>query len=443
MTVSSLRELYYDPRVGLASKTSFAAKARQLGFATKEVDAFLKAQEVAQLHKERGPRPHYFPVWGRGPGSYQADLMFMDDPRNHAKQIPVLNIIDNNSRMLYGYMLKSKTNAEVLKALMDWVDEVKDKPVFLQTDNGTEFTGRAIELFLAKQGILHGTVDPGDHQGQSMVERVHQTLRRLFTLYEDAFKEPWTRGFKDLVWNYNHRVHSGIGLEPAEADEFVGLARRRVQYAEAQKDFEKFHIGDRVRKLVHKRAFGKGKARWSTQVYIITGTNGHHLFVLDDGTFNKHYELQRIGAVEQANELPSLEPVREAVRRAKKTSRDLRKAGVSQANIATTTRQKKATEQFVAAPAPNPRTLPRDKPHVKNPRAKVTIDPATIKVVEVREGRRLFLGRVGRLLNGKYEVSFNDGSIGEYTPEDIVKFRWRPNQSQKSKLKDDPNWTPI
>jgi hypothetical protein len=44
---------------------------------------------------------------------------------------------------------------------------------------------------------------------------------------------------------------------------------------------------------------------------------------------------------------------------------------------------------------------------------------------------------------GNYVVNFDDGSEGEYSPADILRFKWTPNAAQRARLKKDPTWTPI
>jgi hypothetical protein len=67
-----------------------------------------------------------------------------------------------------------------------------------------------------------------------------------------------------------------------------------------------------------------------------------------------------------------------------------------------------------------------------------------VKIIEVREKGKYYLGRVGDLLpNGNFVVDFNDGSEGEYSPADVLKFKWRPNVAQRARLKKDPTWSPI
>ena len=67
-----------------------------------------------QLTKTKGTKKiNYFLIL-RPPGSFQADLMFADNPRNKSKQLPILCIIDTNTRYAYTYLLKNKTDKEVL-----------------------------------------------------------------------------------------------------------------------------------------------------------------------------------------------------------------------------------------------------------------------------------------------------------------------------------------
>jgi transposase InsO family protein len=105
----------------------------------------------------------------------------------------------------------------------------------VQSDGGTEFLNRGVTAFFKNNNIERRIAEPGDHHGQGIIERFHGTLRRLFRLYEDAFKEPWKKGFDDLVYNYNHRVHRSIGVEPVNASEAQGMYQRRQQYDEAMK----------------------------------------------------------------------------------------------------------------------------------------------------------------------------------------------------------------
>ena len=116
-------------------------------------------------------------------------------------------------------------------------------------------------------------------------------------------------------------------MAPAEADETTGLFFKELQYAEAQKQYDRLRVGDTVRKQIHKKkGFDKGRARWSQALYTVTGKEHNH-YVLSDGSTAKHYELQRVAAVQKVVR-PDREVERTAVKKDKKVVRDLRKEGV-------------------------------------------------------------------------------------------------------------------
>jgi hypothetical protein len=426
----SLRDLFYDPKVGLSSALAFMKRARQAGHSPKEITDFLKRQQVAQIHKEVHKTDiHFFPLTGRSAGSYQMDLMFMYDPRNRTLNLPILTIINNNSRRLYAYVLKNRSQEQILGGLKQWLQEVQEPPTFLQSDNEKAFTSKQVGNLLGAHSIIQSFVEPEDHRGQGMVERVHQTLRRLFTLYEEAFHKPWRDGFTDLIFNYNHRVNRSIGTEPAEANETAGSLSRLKQYLTAEQDFKRFKVGDKVRKAMYNKAvnlFDKGRTKWSTRVYTITGTNGYHLYQLNDDSFVPHYELQLLHGEPEIHE-PTKQPLSELqvqAKKAKKSTRALKKQGIlafnntgeNEAPVAEK-RQSKTPSTYVATPS-----------NLKELKAQREAEQAKVK----KQGERI-PAYVQKFVNGKWvrgrvingtRIKYLDGSEGTYSKQDksIYKF---------------------
>ena len=410
-----MNELFYNPKLGLSSAMAFMRAARERGYAPNDILEFLRRQEVNQIHKQQNTNAiNYFPNWGRGEGSYQMDLMFMDNPRNRTKLLPILTVINVNSRKLYAYVLKSRSTADVLTALLKWLTEVKEMPHFVQSDNEKAFRSKKVGELLGNKRIIQSFVEPEDHKGQSEVERVHGTLRRLFTLYEEAFHEPWLTGFRELVWNYNHRYHRAIGTEPWYATEDAGLLRRTKQYAEAQRDFEKFKIGDKVRKAVFnkdKDKFRKGRDVWSRKVYTVVGTNGFHLFQIDDRnkTFQRHYDLQLVmGEPEKFDtDKPSLRAAQREARKLKRAERRQRKEGIENflnpgqaEQLPEGARAKVAPVAFVAEPSKQ--KAPPKKPVIE-PRV---FNPDAVKVAEAQFKGKYHFGKVMKLGPDKFKVHF-------------------------------------
>lgn len=279
-----MQDIWSDPRyVGRA----FYDKAQELGFKTKDIEAFVEKQEGHQLTKDqRGTA--YFPVWGHGPGSYQADLMFVKDK-------PILCVVNVNSRYAYAYALTNKGSKGVADALSVFVKEAEPRSPceFLQTDNGSEFLNKDVAKVLERSGVTHTTVEAGDHRGQSYVERFNQTLRRLVQLWTDTTGVPWRPVLPQLVENYNNRYHRVIMMPPSQANDLTGMYLKQVQYEQARKQLTKLKVGDSVRKQIHKATFDKGRVRWSKAIHTIESAEGNR-FVLSDGSTARHYELQKV-----------------------------------------------------------------------------------------------------------------------------------------------------
>jgi hypothetical protein len=318
-----MEELWNNP---LFIGTRFTQEAKKIGFSLKEIKEFVAKQEAYQQTKQKGGTIDYFPIL-RPPGSFQMDLMFLDNPRNKTKQLPILCFIDTNTRYAYTYLLKNKTADEVLRATNDFLYDSKGKCQFVQSDNGSEFINKKIEQLFTEHGVSHSTVEPGDHRGQGAVERFNKTLKGLVLLIVNQGFD-WTKFLPQITENYNHRVHSAIGVAPVDATENEGRYVRYLQYLDARKRLLEFKPGDQVRKELFRHALEKGGLRWSKQVFTVKAIEGNHV-VLDDDTNWQYYNLQKISGVEKAAG-PSDEE-RQQVRVEKKKERDFRAEGIERA----------------------------------------------------------------------------------------------------------------
>jgi len=314
-----MEEIYTDPRfIGKA----FVPEARKRGFTIKQINEFLAKEAGHQLTKQRG-HVDYFPLWGP-PGTYQADLMFIEGKT-------VLTLINVNSRFAYAYPLQNKKGGGVLGALIKFVHDsgLRSPCCTIQTDNGPEFLNKQVQDFFKRVNITHETVEVNDHRGQGMIERFNRTFRNLATLYKNTTGQGFANVTQQLIDNYNGRVHSSILMAPEEATDLTGFAIRASGYQNALKQFQRFKVGDTVRKLINKSSkFEKGAERWSQALFTITGKEQNH-FVLSDGSTARHYEIQLVNPESKTIER-DLEGERQEARKEKKKTRDLRKEGISE-----------------------------------------------------------------------------------------------------------------
>jgi hypothetical protein len=197
-----------------------------------------------------------------------------------------------------------------------------------------------------------------------------------------------------------------------------------------------FRVGDHVRLRINiENPFKKGRSNWSRDVWTITGTNGHHRFILDDPekTHALAYDLQLVSGEPQTAPVLEQPPLdKEPARKAKKQVRAIRKEGIQnflgsgkQDELASAKRAPKAPEVFEAKPAPAQQTL--DRSHL-GPKRKLGprkgIDPDSIHFTQSRlDSRKFHYGKVSKQ-GTKYVSVYDDGRTVSYTPEELIKVRF-------------------
>ena len=409
-----LKSLYYDPRTGLSSIAGFYHRAKEHGFTRAQVADFLSRQELFQRNKDRTER-HYFPIWGL-PDSYQTDLLDMG-VREYKGYRYILNIIEINTRKAYAYPLKRKS--ETPDVFITWMKLMK--PHVIQCDQGTEFTNNKIQKFCTSHDINLRFIEPRNKTDQGKIERFNGTLRRLITLYMMAYKtDDWVKALPILLENYNSRFHSALGTSPDKADETAINTKNRKQFNEAQQYFQRFGIGDRVRRLINKKAntFYKGRNEWTKEVYTIDQIKWHQFHLKGQG-WVKSWEVQLVPDETESFEPPDAEPqVSITVKKKKaKSARALKKQGIQAYNHvgekeapSTEKRQPKTREVYVAKPS-----------NLKELKAQREAEQAKVK----RQGERIPL-YVQKFVNGKYirgkvidgaSIKYLDGTSGKYSKE--------------------------
>ena len=116
----------------------------------------------------------------RGSQSYdhwQVDLVDVSTYREDNSGVRyLLCCLDAFTRYAWVRTLRSKRTKEVAEQFQDVVNESPETPLFLQTDKGREFLGKAFTEILKAEGIRHFTCENDDVKC-SMVERFQKTLQ--------------------------------------------------------------------------------------------------------------------------------------------------------------------------------------------------------------------------------------------------------------------------
>ena len=141
---------------------------------------------------------------------------FMVERTSNGRAFRILNIIDEFTREC----LRIKVNRKI--SSQDVIDELftlfifRGIPEHIRSDNGPEFTARAVRRWLNRLGVKTLFIEPGSPWENGYIESFNGKLRdellnrEIFTTLEEArvLIEQWRREYNQL------RPHSSLGYRP-------------------------------------------------------------------------------------------------------------------------------------------------------------------------------------------------------------------------------------
>ena len=141
---------------------------------------------------------------------------FMVERTTDGRAFRVLNIIDEFTRE----NLNSKVNRKI--SSQDVIDELfnlfifRGIPEHIRSDNGPEFTAKAVRRWLNRLGVKTLFIEPGSPWENGYIESFNGKLRdelldrEIFTTLEEAkvLIEQWRRDYNQV------RPHSALGYQP-------------------------------------------------------------------------------------------------------------------------------------------------------------------------------------------------------------------------------------
>jgi putative transposase len=141
---------------------------------------------------------------------------FMIDRTANGRAFRILNIIDEYTRESLSILVARKiSNQDVIDLLFD-LFIFRGIPEHIRSDNGPEFTARAIRRWLGRLGIKTLFIEPGSPWENGYIESFNGKLRdellnrEIFTTLEEAkvLIEQWRREYNQV------RPHSALGYRP-------------------------------------------------------------------------------------------------------------------------------------------------------------------------------------------------------------------------------------
>ena len=158
-------------------------------------------------------------------------LDFLADSFGASRKFRILAVIDDCCRENLCLTADTSISGARVARELDALVRIYGKPACIVSDNGTEFTSRAILKWADKNGVLWHYIDPGKPQQNAFIESFNGSLRdellneEIFDTLDDARR-------KLALWRYDYnalRPHSSLGNQtPHEArrtlEQFEGSA---------------------------------------------------------------------------------------------------------------------------------------------------------------------------------------------------------------------------
>lgn len=205
---------------------------------------------------------------------FQADLVEM---RPYSKENKgynyILMVINAFSKYAWAWPLKSKSATEVTTAMEKiLLENPKNIPKNLQTDNGKEFYNGQFKNLMLNYGINHYSTY--SNLKSSIVERFNRTLKeKMWKEFSMQGNYKWLDLLPKLIKQYNNTKHSTLNMKPSSvnsknAKSILTNIYNRPKVFKLEKI--KFKINDPVRISKYRHAFAKNYTpNWTNEIFRI------------------------------------------------------------------------------------------------------------------------------------------------------------------------------
>jgi len=139
------------------------------------------------------------------------DILF--DRLADGRPFKTLSILDEFTRECQGILVATSILAEDVIAFLDEIMKKRSSPVFLRSDNGSEFTAETVQAWLAEKNVGPAFIPPGQPWKNGFIESFHDKFR------DECLQREWFSSLLDAQvviedWrvHYNtQRPHSSLG----------------------------------------------------------------------------------------------------------------------------------------------------------------------------------------------------------------------------------------
>jgi len=301
-----LNDLYYN-KFNFDGVDILHKKAKLINKNIKKefVRDWLKRQSTHQENTKNNNKKIFLPIYSNTPFSFQIDLTFF--PR-YTKQndgyYVLFTAININTRYAYAYYSKTKDMITVLDMMKQFKEQALEINM-ITTDEGTEFTNKAFKLYCEDHNIETYFVK-GDSHKLGIINRFHRTIKEKLTKYFSANDSVrWVDIIDKIVYNYNHTVNRGIGIEPYKVNNFIEteiMNEKEAKTNEIKLNEQDFEIGFKCRILKTGKLFDdKMTSKYTNKIYTISRVYKNTVDVMDNE--DNEYNIKKTNILLIDNEI--------------------------------------------------------------------------------------------------------------------------------------------
>lgn len=180
-------------------------------------------EESLQLPRKRGKkrgvsnRANILIVPGEPNERWSMD--FMSDSLCDGRRFRILTIVDDFTRECVATLVGSGITGERVIRTLEWLKETRGLPGMLVTDNGPEFTSRAMLTWSKPAGVKLHFIDPGRPVQNAFIESFNGKLR------DECLNQHWFVSLEEArriikLWRIDYNItrpHSSLGYMTPEA----------------------------------------------------------------------------------------------------------------------------------------------------------------------------------------------------------------------------------
>lgn len=178
----------------------------------------LRIYQEERLQVKRRTRKHTAQWRGEKPQATQRlnqrwSLDFLSDQLADGRRFRLLNVVDDYSRECLAVEVDTSLSGQRVTRLLEQLSECRGLPERLVTDNGPEFTSRALDHWAYTHGVTLQFIEPGKPVQNAYVESFNGKMR------DECLNEHWFLALSEArrtveLWrqDYNERrPHSSLG----------------------------------------------------------------------------------------------------------------------------------------------------------------------------------------------------------------------------------------